>query len=160
MNRKIIISIMIFAVLFCFGLLYFLANPFKKQNPVNPSDLALGNFSYEEAKEYEDTTDEYDPSLEPGSELEENNVYITNYELLYDFLTMDAAGSVSYHAAIFLNAHGYGGYHELTIQKDSIIKDLTYPRFICSIDDTEKYLEVRYRTDLKEFEFDLVDKIY
>lgn len=160
LNRKMIYFTMLLAVFVCFLVLYFLANPFKNQKQENLADQPLGTFSYEEVIEYEDTTDEYDPSLEPGSELAVNNVYFTNYELLYDFLTMEAAGSISYYAAEFLNIHGFGGYHELTIIKNTINREETYPRFICILDDTNKYIEVRYRTDLQKFEFNMIDKIY
>lgn len=160
MYKKIFYAAMLLAVFICFLLLYFIANPFKGRIEEEPADQPLGTFSYEEIEEFEDTTDEYDPSLEPGSELAVNNVYFTNYELLYDFLALEAAGSISSHAAEFLNEHGYGGYHELTILKDTISKEDTYPRFICRLDDTEKYIEVRYRTDLKEFAFSFIDSIY
>lgn len=160
LNKKMIYCIMLFAVFISFLVLYFFANPFNNQKQASPANQPLGIFSYEEVAEYEDTTDEYNPSLEPGSGLADNNVYFTNYELLYDFLTMDAAGSISYYAAKFLNTHGFGGYHELTIIKSTINKEETYPRFICTLDYTDKYIEVRYRADLQEFEFNMVDKIY
>lgn len=160
MNKRRFLGAISLAMTVCFLTLFVLANPFKDKTTENGSVEELGSFSFEEVMEFEDTTDEYDPSLEPGSELAVNNVYFTNYEILYDFLTMDAAGNISYYAAEFLNTRGYGGYHELTILSDTLINEATYPRFICSIDDTDKYIEIRYRTDKQEFEFNMLDKIY
>lgn len=160
MQRKTIYFIMLTGVFVCLLVLYFFANPFHSKEQKHTDNQILGNFSYEAVAEYEDLTDEYDPSLEAGSELADNNTFITNYELLYDFLTMQAAGSVTYYAAEFLNEHGYGGYHELTIIENTINNDETYPRFICILDDSDKYIEVRYRTDSQEFEFSLIDRIF
>lgn len=158
MERKKIVLIMVSVSIFCIGLLFFLTRPpGKKDGNENPK----GKFTYTESEETpEDLTEQYDPSTEPGSELDANNVYITNYELLYDFLPVSAAGSVSIYAAGFLNEHGYGGYHELTILKNTISPDVSYPRFLCSVDDTDKFLEIRYRTDTEEFSFNLTDDIY
>lgn len=158
-NKKIFIIFLIIALLSSVLTLLLLASPFKK-GKTDSKDLPQGTFTFEANTEYEDTTDEYDPSLEQGSELADNNVYFTNYELLFDFLTVDAVGSISYHTADFLNAHGYGGYHELTILQETINDDITYPRFLCSLDDTEKLIEVRFRADLKEFEFSIINNIY
>lgn len=158
-NKKVFIIFLILAVVSSILTLLLVANPFKRDK-TSSKDLPKGKFSYKADTEYEDTTDEYDPSLEPGSELADNNTYFTNFELLFDFLTMDAAGSISYHTADFLNAHGYGGYHELTILPETINSDITYPRFICSLDDTDKLIEIRYRADLQVFEFNIVNNIY
>lgn len=158
-NKRIFIIFLIIAVASSILTLFILANPFKRDK-TSSKDLPQGKFSFEADTEYEDTTDKYDPSLEPGSELADNNVYFTNFELLFDFLTMDAVGSISYHTADFLNAHGYGGYHELTILQETINDEITYPRFICSLDDTGKLIEIRFRADLQEFEFDIVNNIY
>lgn len=158
-NKTIFIIFLILALASSILALLLLANPFKK-NKSESEGLPHGKFSFEADTKYEDTTDEYDPSLEPGSELADNNVYFTNYELLFDFLTVDAVGSISYHTAGFLNAHGYGGYHELTILPETINDDITYPRFMCSLDDTERIIEIRYRANLQEFEFNIVNNIY
>lgn len=160
MNKKKTIAIMATAVVFCIAMLFIASKPFLNR-PTADSDIELGNFDYKPAaEEYQDQTDQYDPSMEAGSELDSNNVYITNYEILYDFLPINAAGSVSVYAAEFLNDHGYGGYHELTVLEDTISSDKSYPRFLCIIDDTEKYLEIRYRSDAKEFSFALTNTIY
>lgn len=157
-KRKSII-IMTAAAVTGIGLLFVLTGPFGSDK--NKTQNTIGHFDYqEETGVPEDLTDRYDPSKEPGSEPDPNNVYITNYELLYDFLPVNAAGSVSIYAAEFLNKHGYGGYRELTILKDTVTSDETYPRFICTLDETDKYLEIRYRTDTKEFTFALLNEIY
>ncbi len=158
MERKKVILIMVFVSVFSVGLLLFLTRPgTDKEN----ADKTIGTFTYTKPEEpQEDLTDQYEPSKEPGSELDPNNVDIVNYELLYDILPVNAVGSISIHTAEFLNEHGYGGYHELTILKDTISSDKTYPRFLCSLDDTEKYLEIRYRVDTKEFTFAILDTVY
>lgn len=148
------------AVIIFIAILVMISNPFSGSHSKDP-EKELGNFVYTpENAEYEDQTDQYNSSMEAGSELDPNNVYVTNFEKLYDFLPINAASSVSVYAAEFLNEHGYGGYHELTILEDTISSDESYPRFLCVIDDTEKYLEIRYRTDTKEFTFSLTDAIY
>lgn len=159
MKKSIYLSILI-AIISSIFVSFTLANPFHEKKESNPPSQTLGTFSYQKENVYKDSTDEYDPSLESGSELSDNNVFVTNYEILYDFLTMEAAGKLSSCVAEYLNAHGYGGYHELTIQKETLIIEETYPRFVCSIDDSNKYLEIRYRSDLHQFEFDLLDYIY
>ncbi len=156
-ERKNIYLLIFLSVIICVSVLFFLANPFKKE-ALEYNGHKLGTFSYEKAGDYIDFTDEYDPSLETGSELDDNNAFVTNYNLLYDFLSIEAAGRLSPCVASFLNEHGYGGYHELTIQKDTIIADESYPRFVCEIDETGKYLEIRYRSDLREFEFNFLDR--
>lgn len=158
-NKKIFTIFLILALITSILTLLLLASPFKKSK-TDSKDLPQGKFSFEADTEYEDTTDEYDPSLEPGSELADNNVYFTNFELLFDFLTVDAVGSISYHTAEFLNSHGYGGYHELTILQETINNDITYPRFLCILDDTDKLIEIRFRADQQKFEFSIINNIY
>lgn len=86
-------------------------------------------------------------------------IYITNLDLVYDLLTIQALQDIESETYDFLNAHGYGESHELTIIEDSIIWEKSYPCFEAKIEGIEgKVIEIRYDLRNQEFEFQFLEK--
>lgn len=127
-------------------------------NQTVEEETSLGTIELTE-RPSEVPTDEYIAT--PDDELEYNTYYVgfTNLSLVYDYLTLEATAQISDAAAKYLNDHGYGDIHELTVIEDSIIQDKAYPKFECQMTGVDdKVLEIRYDLAKMEFEFQLLVK--
>lgn len=127
------------------------------QIPTSDTD-ELGTLTISETEE-PIIEDEDDYIGQPGDDIIYKEYYVgfTNLELVYEYLTIDATSRISDEAAEYLNDHGYGECHSLTIIESSIIKDKAYPKFNCTLEGIEdKILEIRYNLEKGEYEFQFI----
>lgn len=122
------------------------------ETPKVEGETELGELHYEEAEEDELPTyseEEADPTeFVPVINL--IGVYDYNFT---DIFTIAALEQMPQAIRDYLDAHGYADVYNLTIIGDSIVAERGYPMFQCTMEETDKILEVRYELAKKEFEF-------
>lgn len=124
------------------------------ETPEVEEETELGNLHYEEPEEEElptYTEEEADPT-EVVRAINLIGAYEYNFA---DIFTIAALESMPQAIRDYLDSHGYADVFNLTIIEDSIVADRGYPMFQCTMEDTDKILEVRYELAKKEFEFSI-----
>lgn len=106
----------------------------------------------------DNSVDDYEGDADYDLEIKDYYVGFTNLDTVHDLLPLEAISDLSDDLAEFLNIHGYGDVHTLTVKEDSIVYDRSYPYFICTMDDIDNsFVEIRYDISKNEFEFSIVN---
>ena len=155
MNKKAFILTLIMGIAtFALLLSYFILLE-RKDSKRKEKSSELGEITIEEQEVSNE--DNYEGDADYEIDVKEYYVGFTNLNLVYDVLTLDAISALPDDAALFLNQHGYGDVHSLTIIEESIVLDPSYPYFVCTLDGISgAELEVRYDLSKATYEFAII----
>ena len=112
--------------------------------------------------DYEEVNDEDigTPTEGDGDDVidEKMHVEITNINLVFDLLTLEAIEDLQSNLSDWIDENGFAdeGLIEFTIDKDSIVYDRSYPYFVLKMNNYDKKIKVRYHLDRYEYEFEFM----
>lgn len=156
--KNIYLLIILFAFIICLGTILIISHPGKKRDLSSYAQEENMNGSLELPIQSSSTVpeDDYTGAFDDGFIAEEYYVGFTNLNTVYDLLTLQALSEISSEAAGYLNEHGFGDVHSLTIIESSIVYDRSYPYFLCRLENVNHIcLEIRYDIESMQFAFDL-----
>lgn len=105
--------------------------------------------------EDETVVEQPDGAEDMNDNLTVDDINLIGYYDIVDLFTVSALDRMYPEIRNYLDLHGYADAFNLTIDEDSIISDRGYPRFLCQIENTESYLEVRYDISKGLYEFQI-----
>lgn len=157
MNKKTFYFTLTMALLVFIALLSFFSLSNRKNEKDNKISDELGSITVE--PKLENATDDYEGDADYNLEVKDYYVGFTNLYVVYDLLTLEAISNLPDDVAEFLNTHGYGDIHTLTVIEDSIVFDKAYPYFICSMEGIDNYfVEVRFDVSKGAFELAIISE--
>lgn len=151
-NIKIILYTLLCVVIF-FACIFALYGGFR--GPTSPSEMAKHGqlqLNDELLIEQPDTAEQMD------DDTSSDEINLIGYYDIVDLFTISALDQMYPEIRTYLNQHGYADAFNLTIIESSIESNRGYPRFICQVEDTNAYLEVRYDISKKQYEFQISQK--
>lgn len=157
LTKKSIILIALIAVIACVGVMVLVLNINIKRG--NEDNSSIGNFNAPETDVEVDSFPGDDYVATEDDEIEYKDYYVTftNLNVVYEYLTLEATSNICDDTAAYLNEHGYGHVHSLTILEHTVVKEKAYPMFVCSLEGiSDKQLEIRYSLEDMQFEYKFI----
>lgn len=150
-NLKIILYLIGCITLFLSGI-YFIFGGFTAQQPSEKKSRGHGKLLIKD----ETVVDQPDTAEDMDDELTVDDINLIGYYDIADLFTVSALDRMYPEIRSFLDLHGYANAFNLMIDEDSIISDRGYPRFLCQIENSDSYLEVRYDISKGLYEFQIM----